>query len=39
LELEDQRKAIKTKNREILEEIKRKKMLEIKEAEARKAGK
>ncbi len=39
LELEDQRKAIKTKNREIEDEIRRKKALLEKEAEAKKAGK
>ncbi len=37
LELEDQRKAIKTKHREALEEIKRKQALAAKEAEAKKA--
>lgn len=37
LELEDQRKAIKTKHREALDEIKRKQILAAKEAEAKKA--
>lgn len=37
LELEDQRKAIKTKHREALEEIRRKQALAAKEAEAKKA--
>lgn len=36
LELEDQRKAIKTKHRDALEEIKRKQLLAQKEAEAKK---
>jgi len=36
LELEDQRKAIKTKHREALEEVKRKQALAAKEAEAKK---
>jgi hypothetical protein len=37
LELEDQRKAIKTKHREALDEIRRRQMLAAKEAEAKKA--
>jgi predicted RNase H-like nuclease (RuvC/YqgF family) len=37
LELEDQRKAIKTKHREALDEIRRKQALAAKEAEAKKA--
>lgn len=37
LELEDQRKAIKTKHREALEEIRRKQAQAAKEAEAKKA--
>jgi hypothetical protein len=39
LELEDQRKAIKTKNKEIEDDIRIKKMLAQKEADAKKAGK
>ena len=39
LELEDQRKAIKTKHRDALDEIKRKQALAIKEAEAKKNAK
>ncbi len=39
LEMEDQRKAIKNKHREALEEIRRKQLLAQKEAEAKKAGK
>ena len=39
LELEDQRKAIKTKNKEIEDENRRKKALLEKEIEAKKAGK
>ena len=37
IEIEDQRKAIKTKHREALEEIRRKQALAAKEAEAKKA--
>jgi len=37
IELEDQRKAIKTKHRDALEEIRRKQALAAKEAEAKKA--
>lgn len=39
LELEDQRKAIKTKHRDALEELKRKQALAAKEAEAKKNAK
>ena len=39
LELEDQRKAIKVKHREALEEVKRKQALLAKEAEAKKNAK
>lgn len=38
LELEDQRKAIKRKKMEVEDEIKRKEMLKVKEAEAKKRG-
>jgi hypothetical protein len=36
LELEDQRKAIKTKHKDALDEIKRRMALAVKEAEAKK---
>jgi len=39
LELEDQRKSVKTKHKDALEEIKRKQALAIKEAEAKKNAK